>query len=414
MNRFLIEASAVNKVIKHLRSRRGARDDEKQAVVGEGVGKITANDIGLPKWAHKLKSPSVRKLAHGRLALFDGPKRVVSHDLVDDVLRELMLSSESDVPLSRDSGYYVIQQRYIGISRRALMGFLAKQTDLQLTQNRLGETKKKGPELHHKGILEADLIEGKKKDVRGLGKGYDWYWLTVIDRLTGYLDVEHLRHKTAKGAGAMVPPAMERILDRMEARLGTPIKRLFTDDGAEFKAGTKTLLDERNIKHLVVARGNRIEKANGTFQRIFYRLYRLKRGTFGQLTQQALAMFNNTRTIHGRTPTEALNVDDRTLATPYNQRRQAPSIAKGPGTGKLRVGDPVRYLLKPRHKVLFYKTYRGQHYSLETVRISALSHDVPTRYHLGAVGWKHRDELLHAPSDPVTEGLLRNKRHARH
>ena len=411
MNRFKFKESDVQKVIKHLQSGPSplsVREDEKQAVVPPG--KITANDIGLPKWAHRLKNPTVRKVAHGRLALFEGDLQIVPVERVDEVLRELMLNSESDVPLSRDSGYYVLQKRYMGISRRALMSFLGKQTDLQLTQSRLAETVKKGVEDHHKGNLEADLIEGKKKDVRGLGKGYDWYWLTVIDRLTGFLD----RRKTAKLAGAMVPPAMERILNRMEAALGTPIKQLYTDDGSEFKARTKTLLNDRGIKHIIVPRGNRVEKANSTFQRIFYRLYRLKRGTFGQLTQQALAIFNNTRTIHGRTPTEALGVDDRTLATPYNQRRQKPAIAKGPGTRKLRVGDPVRYLLKPRHKVMFYKTYRGQHYSLETVNVSALSKEVPARYHLGAIGWKHRDELLYAPSDPVTEGLLRNKQHAQH
>jgi len=398
MNRFKFEAAGVRKVIDHLRQ--GA--------------KITAADIGLPKWAQKLKKPAVRKLAHGRHALFEGEKQVVAVDEVEDVLRELMLSSESDVPLSRDSGHYVLQKRYLGISRRALMGFLAKQTDLQLTQSRIQEAGRKGTEVHHKGTVEADLIEGKKKDVRGLGKGYDWYWLTVIDRLTGLLDVEHLRRKTAKAGNALVPPAMERILDRMEAALGTPIKRMYTDAGSEFKARTQTLLDERGIKHIIVARGSRVEKANATFQRIFYRLYRLKRGTFGQLTQQALTMFNNTRTTHGHTPTEALNIDERTLATPYNQRRQKPAIAKGPGTRKLRIGDPVRYLLKPRHKVTFYKSYRGSHYSLDTTPIAALSKEVPTRYHLGGIGWKHRDELLYAPTDPITEELLRNKHHARH
>jgi len=236
----------------------------------------------------------------------------------------------------------------------------------------------------------------------------------VIDRLTGYLDVEYLLRKTAKGGNAQVPRAMERILDRMEAALGTPIRAMYTDAGSEFKARTQTLLDDRDIKHIVVARGHKVEKANATFQRIFYRLYRLKRGTFGQLTQQALAMFNNTRTIHGRTPTEALAIDDRTLATPYNARRQKPATARGPSTRKLRVGDPVRYLLKPRHKVTFYKSYRGQHYSLETVPVAALSKDLPTRYHLGGIGWKHRDELLFAPSDPITEQILRNKRHAQH
>ena len=398
MNRFKFEADDVQKVIKHLRH----------------SDKITANDIGLPPWALRLKNPEVRKLAHGKHGLFEGEKQIVPVQRVDEVLRELMLSSESDVPLSRDSGYYVLQKRYLGISRRALMSFLAKQTDLQLTQSRIAEAGRKGREVHHKGVLEADLVEGKKKDVRGLGKGYDWYWLTVIDRLTGYLDVEHFRRKTAKANDAMVPPAMERILDRMEAALGTPITQMYTDAGSEFKARTQTLLDDRHIKHIVVARGNKVEKANATFQRIFYRLYRLKRGTFGQLTQQALTMFNNTRTIHGRTPTEALNVDDRTLATPYNARRQKPAIARGPSTRKLRVGDPVRYLLKPRHKVTFYKSYRGQHYSLETVPVAALSKDLPTRYHLGGIGWKHRDELLFAPSDPITEQILRNKHHSQH
>ena len=398
MNRFKFQEDDVARVIKHLRH----------------SGAITSNDIGLPPWALRLKDPEIRKLAHGKHGLFEGDKQIVPVQRIDEVLRDLMLSAESDVPLSRDSGYYVLQKRYLGISRRALMSFLAKQTDLQLTQSRIAETGRKGREVHHKGIVEADLVEGKKKDVRGLGKAYDWYWLTVIDRLTGYLDVEYLLRKTAKGGNAQVPPAMERILDRMEAALGTPIRAMYTDAGSEFKARTQTLLDDRDIKHIVVARGHKVEKANATFQRIFYRLYRLKRGTFGQLTQQALAMFNNTRTIHGRTPTEALAIDDRTLATPYNARRQKPATARGPSTRKLRVGDPVRYLLKPRHKVTFYKSYRGQHYSLETVPVAALSKDLPTRYHLGGIGWKHRDELLFAPSDPITEQILRNKRHAQH
>ena len=109
-----------------------------------------------------------------------------------------------------------------------------------------------------------------------------------------------------------------------------------------------------------------------------------------------------------RADTEALAVDD------YNARRQKPATARGPSTRKLRVGDPVRYLLKPRHKVTFYKSYRGQHYSLETVAVAALSKDLPTRYHLGGIGWKHRDELIFAPSDPITEEILRNKHHAQH
>ena len=105
MNRFKFQESDVQKVIKHLQSGPSplsAREDEKQAVVPPG--KITANDIGLPKWAHRLKKPAVRKVAHGRLALFEGDLQIVPVERVDEVLRELMLNSESDVPLSRDSG----------------------------------------------------------------------------------------------------------------------------------------------------------------------------------------------------------------------------------------------------------------------------------------------------------------------
>ena len=51
--------------------------------------KITAADIGLPKWAQKLKKPAVRKLAHGRHALFEGEKQVVAVDEVEDAHAQL-------------------------------------------------------------------------------------------------------------------------------------------------------------------------------------------------------------------------------------------------------------------------------------------------------------------------------------
>ena len=92
MNRFKFQESDVRKVQNHLQS--GA--------------KITENDIGLPKWAHRLKKPAVRKVAHGRLALFEGSLEIVPVQRVDEVLRELMLGSESDMPLSRDSGNYCL------------------------------------------------------------------------------------------------------------------------------------------------------------------------------------------------------------------------------------------------------------------------------------------------------------------
>jgi hypothetical protein len=174
-------------------------------------------------------------------------------------------------------------------------------------------------------------------------------------------------------------------------------------------------MQNRSIRHQIVPRGNKVEKSNATFQRIFYRLYRLKRGTFGQLTQQALAIFNNTLSIHGYTPRESLRISDNVLSVPYNARRSTAAVAKGPNTRVLNVGDPVRWLLKARDKEsTFYKAYRGKHYSLDILKISTVSTDDVPRYYLKAKGWKHRDELLYAPSDPKTEAILRKKKHSRY
>ena len=395
MNRFKIHSGDLKKVISHLES-------------GEP---ITKNDIGLPGWAHLLEKPEVRKVAHGEKALFSRSKQVISLDSLEGLLRKVLLSPDSDVPMSRDAGYHIMKQRYIGVSRRAFLAFMSKQKDLQLTQNRVNQTKREGKKITRRGELEMDLIEGKKQDVRGLSKAYNWYWLMVVDRLTGFGEVETFTKKTA----ANTSKALERILDRMEAGLQTSVKTIFSDAGSEFFGKTKLLMERRGIHHRIVARGNKVEKSNATFQRIFYRLYRLKRGTFGQLTQQAITIFNNTLSIHGHTPREALAVPDSVLSVPYNARRSSAARAKGPNTRELHVGDPVRYLLKPRDKEsTFYKAYRGKHYSLDVLKISTVSTDAVPRYYLKGAGWKHRDELMYAPSDTKTEAILKKKKHSRY
>ncbi len=62
----------------------------------------------------------------------------------EQVLREILQSPESDVPMSRDSGYHILSKRFLGISRRAYMDFLAKQMPLQMTSNRPSEQTKAG------------------------------------------------------------------------------------------------------------------------------------------------------------------------------------------------------------------------------------------------------------------------------
>ena len=376
MNRFNFRKDDVHKVLTHIKLHK----------------KIVPNDI-LPAWAHRLQDPQIRKMAHGEQALFEGDKRIVPQEQLASVLREILQSPESDVPMSRDSGYHILSKRFLGISRRAYMDFLAKQIPLQMTSKRPSEQTKAGYKTHKRGHLEMDLVEGKKKDFRG--KGYNWYWLVVVDRLTGLVDVEYFRKKTALATAG----ALERILDRMEAKLGSPAKSMTSDDGSEFKAETKALMLERGIKHFIVGRGNKVENVNATFQKIFYRLHKIDRHRpFGAVSQQALKILNNTLCqLTGHTPNDAVEQTDLALSIPYNLRRQKPTLAKGPGTRKLSAGDQVRYLLVKRHKMTFYKSYRGKHWSQTRHPIISVSHSVPPRFYLGALGWKLRDELLFAP-----------------
>ena len=65
---------------------------------------------------------------------------------------------------------------------------------------------------------------------------------------------------------------------------------------------------ERNIKHFIVGRGNKVENVNATFQKIFYRLHKIDRHRpFGAVSQQALKILNNTLCqLTGHTPNDAV------------------------------------------------------------------------------------------------------------
>ena len=67
-------------------------------------------------------------------------KRVVPVEERNDFLRDLVLKEDSDVPLARDSGYHILQQRTMGISRRAWAAFLGKQSVTRRISRRSGRT----------------------------------------------------------------------------------------------------------------------------------------------------------------------------------------------------------------------------------------------------------------------------------
>ena len=430
-------SGAPPKKMSVLRRHRILQDDVRRMIAHlTAHKKITANDtITRPRlkkkkdagpneeipWSHaelsgSWQSPDLKAGLNNAKVLYakeNGAwKLVVPEETVEKFLRKQMLDPTSGMPLGRDSAYHHIQKETIGISRRALYKFLEKQGVLQVTRNIPNEQQKGGEELSKRGILEMDLIGGKGRDLHAnFGALDDWYWLSVVDVLTGYGLVATIHTKAAK----TVAKSLREILDMMEYKLKAKVTKISADHGREFYTHVRKLLKKRHIKMKQVSRGSRVEKFNQDFQRNFYRLLRLRRGTFESLEDQARDLTNNTKNKWTKkTPEEALTTPDSVLALGYNKGRQKNKPYRGKHP---KVGDKVRHLIKLRkniHPILtikgqarLYKSYHGRHftkqvYTIKEIRNPALPKKTfgprernpkPPLYFLHG-RWFNRDQLL--------------------
>ena len=431
MRRFRFKSAEYDQVQAWIRKQvPEEKEDEKSPEPLEQKGFTMPADY-LPKivWAHKVPM-RIKKGAHGK-DLIEVPekqvwKRVVPEGQIDGYLREALLSSTADVPMSRDAGYPIVQKRTVGISRRAFAGFMSKQAVLQITKDAPASNKKKtGRPLEGRGNAEIDLVEAKGKDIGKLlhRPTKNFYWITFIDRLTGWLEVHRVLHKHFKA----VVPAIRRMVGKMEKAIRTPVKYIRSDSGSEFQSETKEMLARLGVRHRFVKSAGRLEQANKTFQKIWYRLLRLGRGDLAELDVQAQAIFNNTlSSINGRTPLEALDTDDKVLSKAFNasRRRQVPKYMQKP----IKKGDRCRYLLdsvRGKHATqinLAYKSYRGKHWSAEVYTVAKVSrYEVwaakpgveavyDEKYYV-ASDWRHRDKLLLVPGvDALTRDAV-TRRH---
>ena len=327
-------------------------------------------------------------------------KLVVPHEQIETFLRQALLDPGSTMPLGRDSAYHHVQKGTIGISRRALYKFLEKQGVLQVTKNIPNERKKGGITLLKRGYAEMDLIEGKGRDLyKNFGARGDWYWLAIVDVLTGYGQVQMMRSKKPK----VVAPALKELLDNMERDMGAKVHTIAADHGREFYTDVRALLKRRRISQKQVPRASRVEKFNQDFQRNFYRLLRLRRGTFGSLEDQALELTNNTKSkFTKKTPKEALTTDDDILQVGYNAKREKEEPYKAQRLPK--VGDKCRHLIKQRknmrpmlklgaHWNRLYKSYHGVHFTKQVYTIKGKTKQKIPRYYVNGK-WFDRDELL--------------------
>ena len=400
LRRYRIKANEYEQVLKWVR-KEAEENDEKSA---EAVKVLTMPADWLPKctWAHKTKL-RLKKVAHGKqvLEVQDGEvwKRLVHEDEVDQFLRDELLRNGSDVPLSRDAGYHIIQKRTIGISRRRFGKFIAKQAVLQITRDRPAEKKRVGKPADKRGYLEMDLVEAKGRDI---GKYVhhpvsNFYWITIVDRLTGWLEVKRANNKKV----STIAPKIESMLRKMSKVLRTEIKYIRSDKGSEFKAETQDVMQKLGIKHQFVKQGNRIEQANKTWQKIWYRLMRLGRGDLAELDTQAQAIFNNTiSSVTGKTPLEAVGENDKVLTEAY-QKYQKKKRKAAYKAEKIEVGDLCRYVITAEvgksGKALKYKSYRGKHWSMRAYPVVKIVDNVHVEKYFVGGAYRQRDQLLKVP-----------------
>ena len=419
--------NAPKKKMSLLRRHRILEDDVRRVIAHLTAHKrITTNDvISRPRlkkkkdagpteeipWAHEplqgswqqasLKpGPNNSKVLYAKEG--DEWKQVVPEERVDKYLRNALLDPKSGMPLGRDSAYHHVQKTTVGISRRRLYAFLSKQGVLQITRNMPNEQQKGGEEIAKRGLCEMDLIEGKGRDLyQYFGPRGDWYWLALVDRLTGYGLVTTTKTKKAK----KIAEKLRELLNVMEHKLGAKVTRIDADHGREFYSDVRTLLKRRKIEIKLVSRGSRVEKFNQDFQRNFYRLLRLRRGNFGSLEDQALELTNNTKNKWTKkTPEEALKTEDSVLSGGHQRGRQKNKPYRGRAP---KVGDKVRHLVKLRKNIKptltiqgqarLYKAYHGHHFTKQVYTIKEIKPKQPSakppRFFLHG-RWFNRDQIM--------------------
>ena len=417
--RFKYSAADVDRVIKHLKLHNKVTANDiitRPLKKPRRYGKKLLHDEPIP-WvrAGALKGSwqeaSLKPGPKGKLRLYgfeDGDwKHIVPAEEVSEYMRTQLLNPESRMPLSRDSAHHHLMKTTIGISRRSAYAFLEKQSVLQITKNIPNERQKGGQVILKRGHCEMDLIEGQGRDVsKHLGHRDRWYWLSVIDRLTGYGVVELVQD--AKGAETKAPKwvaeALKDALKRLEGKLKTKVIEMGVDHGREFYTYVKRLLVSRKIRLKQVPRGSRVEKYNQDFQRTFYRLVRLKRGSFSQIEAQAEEITNNLKSKYTKlSPSEAVERTDEDLAAKFNPGREKKKKynAKSPKKGDkcrvlLKMRKNIRPILKIGHIARGYKAYHGRHFAkgVHTIqKVITLKDSERKRYYVNG-RWVDRDEIL--------------------
>ena len=355
--------------------------------------------------------------------LFLEGREVIPNEEREAYLRKILYDKESDLPLARDSLFYLLQKRVINVSKRFIESFLKKQ---KVIVNRTARPRKEKRKLvrHIKkaGSVSADLVhiepndlpsgympdpeqedmaaynpaDDDKKNKPNWGKVKKTYYMyNMVDKLTSYLVTEIVPSKEED----IIWEATQKLLARMANALSTPVKVYSIDKGTEFNLSAKKLKALKGNKSVTVMRMRTnalVENVNSTLQRIFYTIVKQRRSGFYESIKKAVEIHNNTfnRKV-GMTPNEAV---EKLLAGDTLKRRDGKHPKKILKKNAYKVGELVRALKVDRAKVKpGFKTYKGKHYGkVQTITRVVFYQGYP-RYELD--GKKRTIESVPNPKD---------------
>ena len=347
-----------------------SRAEIKRALSGD------ANDTPnfMKKYAFEVK---------GDKLFFEG-REVIANEDRNAYLRKILYDKESDLPLARDSLFYLLKKQVINISKRYIQTFLKKQNVIvKRTAKPRKEIRKFVNNIKKAGSVSGDLVHIEPKDlpdgympdqsqedmnayIPGQDNKPKWgkvkktyYMYNIVDKLTGYLVTEIVPSKEE----TIIWKATQILFARMAKALNTRVSVLFLDQGSEFNLAEKKL-EKQNPKVSVrrMRTNALVESVNAKLQRIFYTIVKQRRSGFYDSIKKAVEISNNTlnRKV-GMTPNEAV---EKLLAGETLKRRDGKHPKPILKKDAYKVGQKVRALKIPRAKEKpGYKAYKGKHYT---------------------------------------------------
>jgi hypothetical protein len=285
------------------------------------------------------------KVVEGKL--FHGEKEIIPEEEVNEKITEYDAS-----PLysgGRDRLWNHLSDKYVGISRSAVMKFISNSALHQVTTPQKKKIQSRPIVITKPGIyVQIDLVDMQKYS--GLNNGYNWI-LTYVDLFSKFAQARPMKSKHVKNVMA----AMDDIFKDIPASYRP--RTIQADNGSEFKTQFEKHMKSKYTIRVIHSQAynpssqGAVERFNKTIKSMIYQfMTRFDSKRWIDLLPSLIANYNST--MHSSTRQKPIdimgNMKDSMLVTQVYDRlkKKAEKVIEGNDSGEtFNVGDSVRVLL---------------------------------------------------------------------